>query len=112
MDVIKKIQRDERNDLSKVLSSLEGRRFIWRILSQAGIYKDMPVENPQLMARQAGKRALGLWLLQLVGDCDNEKLFQMMNEASLREKELEHLAKKHDLDEAEKSDVKSGHRFI
>ena len=112
MNIQEKIEREERQDVEAVLSTVAGRRFLWRVLSQAGIYKDIPTQNPEQMARQLGKRALGLWLLQIVGEAGEDQLFTMMKEAKARVKELELMAKRAGVDDSEISAIPSGMNLI
>lgn len=58
-------QRDKRKkqndlqDMKRVLSSPEGRRVIWRVLAEAGVYQDY--DGPGL-ERFMGRRSIGLYI--------------------------------------------------
>lgn len=59
-------RRRELNDIRKVLSSAEGRRLYWKILSHAGLYKSSFTGNSNTFFLE-GKRSEGLfWLDELM----------------------------------------------
>ena len=60
-----KLARDrELDDLRWLVGHAQGRRLVWRLLEQAGIYRSSFSPNGQLFAHQEGRRSLGCWLLQ------------------------------------------------
>lgn len=75
----KKSERD-RGDLLKVLSLPEGRRFIWKQLSQAGIFQDPFSTNAMQMSKNCGMKALGLNLLADVNEADVNIFAQIQRE--------------------------------
>lgn len=56
-------------DFKAVLESAEGRRFVYRILAEGGIYQSSFNSDPLVMAYNEGRRALALWLQSLFADC-------------------------------------------
>jgi hypothetical protein len=50
----------EKDNLRKVLDTYEGRAFLWRILSECGIYQAADIKG---IERFEGKRDIGLWLV-------------------------------------------------
>lgn len=62
-----KLRNREVDDLQKVLKNPEGRRFVWRVLSEAGIFKASFSLNSMQTAFNEGKRDIGIWLM---GDVD------------------------------------------
>lgn len=69
-----------------VLSTPQGRRFVWRILSDCGIYKDYQGSNDEVF-KQIGRRQIGLHLLSIISDASEDRLFEMMREAKTRSAE-------------------------
>lgn len=77
---------EDKNDILSVLDRESSRRFLWRLLCYCGIYRD-PDGTPEEIMKQLGKRQVGLYLLHILTDADDEKVFDMMREAKLRDKE-------------------------
>jgi hypothetical protein len=82
-----KAQREyEVFQLSKLLKDYDGRAVLWRILSQCGIYQDnLFPDNHGVMARQEGKRSIGLWLLREIHAADPHAYARMGEEAVERD---------------------------
>ena len=74
---------DSKDSLTWVSSTEQGRRFIWDMLAYCGVYHDMAGE-PNDVFKQLGKREVGLHLLGLLADIDDEIIFNMMREAKTR----------------------------
>jgi len=74
-------KRRELNDIRKVLSIVEGRRFIWRILSMAGVFCASYVsKDSNHTAFNEGKRDIGIGLLQDLMEAKPEAYAQLQNE--------------------------------
>ena len=58
------------NDLRMVLKTPEGRRFIWKILSNAGIFRDPFTLNSNETSYGLGRRRIGLDLLIDLNDAE------------------------------------------
>lgn len=59
-----KRQRDRQTaDLRKVLAIVEGRRFVWRLLSESGVFRTSFNQNALNMAFNEGFRNSGLLIL-------------------------------------------------
>lgn len=57
-------QQRELSDLRAVLSTAEGRRWIWRVLEQTAAFRaSYDPDSPLRMAFAEGRRSTGLWLL-------------------------------------------------
>lgn len=92
-----RIQQDQSLAYETVLSSQNGRRFLWMLLSFCGIYQDIHTDDPREDARRLGQRSVGLWLLQELEKVDSEQVLKMMREgkadtemyASLEKQELD-----------------------
>lgn len=67
-------------DLKVVASSKNGRSFLWSLLSRCGIYRDDYSPDNGLMKYNAGRRSIGLELLDLMNDCDDELIYKIAKE--------------------------------
>lgn len=75
----KKRQRDI-NDLRKILAIPEGRRFIWKQLSEAGIFHTTFSQNAMQTSFLEGQRQQGLRLLNDVNEADTYAFAKMQGE--------------------------------
>ena len=77
-------ERDhELNDLRDVLSTRQGRRFVWKLLGMAGCFRlSFVYGEAETTAFNEGRRSLGLALMADVHEADAEKYVQMANEAN------------------------------
>lgn len=53
-------RKQELKDIKDLMASKFGHRFIWRLLSRAGIFRANPIEAHAAMAHREGQRQLGL----------------------------------------------------
>lgn len=72
----------EIDDLRRVLAIVEGRRVIWRLLSEAGIYRSTFDANALSMAFKEGKRDIGLFLIEDINAHAAASFAQMQREAA------------------------------
>ena len=98
MDLKERINQ-ERDDVSWVCSTEQGRRFLWRLLSFCGVYHDFEGDT-QDMLKKIGRRQVGLHLLGVISDANEDIIFDMMKEAKARKIE-------EDLNERRKSEQSS-----
>lgn len=78
---IRSKREKELNDLNNVLSSASGRRFIWRLLAQCGIFRRTWVQGePDTTAFNEGLRDIGLKLLEDIEIARPGSYAQMHNE--------------------------------
>jgi hypothetical protein len=59
-------QETEDADLKWLMGSRRGRRIVWKLLEDAGVFQDTFHTNALIMARQAGYRLYGMQLLQRI----------------------------------------------
>ena len=104
MRVEEDLQRQRRQDVEMMLSTKNGRRFLWRMLTHCGIYQDIHNDDARETERLLGRRSVGLWLMQVLGDIDQDKLFLMMKEAKEAQEYLDKLGAL-ELDEVKKDKV-------
>ncbi|MBF31867.1 MAG: hypothetical protein Unbinned1322contig1000_60 [Prokaryotic dsDNA virus sp.] len=113
MNIDEKLELKERNDVEFVLSTESGRAFLWRVLSLCGVYQDINTDGEQETGRKLGQRSIGLLLMQIIGDADQDKLFQMMKEAKFRQEETEvELKKQEEVDGEINADIPSMSSYI
>ena len=82
----------ELNDIKKVLSFVEGRRLLWRILGETGLYKSSFTGNSNTFYLE-GKRAIGLFLISEMMESRPEAFAQMQQEFHSERKSQEMLDK-------------------
>jgi hypothetical protein len=70
----------ELHDLRTVMASLEGRRFIWRLLDRAGVFRTSFTGNSTTFFNE-GQRNMGLIVLADVHEACADTYIQMMTEA-------------------------------
>ena len=71
------------NDVRHVLSSVQGRRFVWRILDMAGVYRSSFTGNSTTFFNE-GARNIGLRVLSDVMDAKPEAFLIMQQEDKKR----------------------------
>lgn len=74
------IRDRELADLKMVMDSLEGRRFVWRLLDKAGVFRTSFTGNSTTFFNE-GMRNMGLVVLADVHEACAEQYIQMMTEA-------------------------------
>lgn len=79
-DRVKQAQRTEADDLKWMMSSKRGRRIIWRLLEQSGVYRLSFDQNAMRMAFNEGNRNFGLALLSKVHELTPELYSTMVQE--------------------------------
>lgn len=68
-----------RKDMAHVLSSIEGRRFIWRLLGQCRTFSSIH-ETSAKIHYNSGQQDIGFQLLREIDAADAEMFFKMRNE--------------------------------
>lgn len=73
----------DRDDLDAVLRTTEGRRFVRRLLTEAGLYEFSPQGlDPQALLYTAAKRDFGLLIVAMVTDVDPRMFAMLTREAA------------------------------
>lgn len=70
------IDEKKNNDLKFILSSEQGRRYIWRQLSSCGVFQSSFRTSAEIYYLE-GRRSIGLQLLAEVMECDPEAYIKM-----------------------------------
>lgn len=76
----KRTRETELNDIRFVLSERSGRRFVWRYLEEAGIFRTSFTGNSETFFREGG-RNLGLKLLADINEAQPDAYVQMVRES-------------------------------
>lgn len=77
------VSTTDRTDLMEVLRTVEGRRFVRRLLTEARLYEFSPQGlDPQAMAYAAGQRDFGLLIIAMVNDVDPRAFVTLTREAA------------------------------
>ena len=74
-------ERNELNDISFLMSEKSGRRFMWRMLESAGIYRQSFAFDNAVTAFNEGQRSIGLMLLAKINLACPERYLDMQKEA-------------------------------
>lgn len=89
LDRKRKIKRErEMGDLRSVLNTAEGRRVLWRILSQAQVFTASYTGDQDTFFNE-GKRNIGIWMLEELMQAKPEAFLQMQREAHAESKKEE-----------------------
>ncbi len=80
-----RIRNQQLNDIKKVMSSVEGRRLIWRQLSAARFFEVRFSENSLRMAFNEGNANQAAWLMADIDAACPELFDQMRREAKINE---------------------------
>ena len=76
------LDRDvELEDLRHVLSTPQGRRFLWRLLCECRLFVTISHHEPLTMSRMSGRRDYGLWLLDELGAADSNAFLKLIQES-------------------------------
>jgi hypothetical protein len=85
----RKLKRDrEMGDLRTILGMPEGRRLLWRVLSQAQVFTASYTGDQHTFFNE-GKRNIGIWLLEDILHSKPEAFHQMQREAVSEQKKEE-----------------------
>lgn len=73
-----RLRQREVDDLKVVLSSIHGKRLIWRLLSKCGTFQSVHHPSGSQVYYNAGKQDLGHFLMTEIVEADPPKLIEMM----------------------------------
>ncbi len=79
-----RVRERELADLRLVMSSVEGRRFVWRLLEKAGVFRTSFTGNSSTFFNE-GMRNMGLMVLGDVHEAAADAYIVMMNESKEKE---------------------------
>lgn len=88
-DEAEKFVRDGQvKDILFLMDSVQGRRFMWRLLSRCGVYRLSYTGNSDTYFRE-GERNIGLWVLAELARAD-QQLFLKMQLENQQEGDIKH----------------------
>jgi len=67
-------------DLRSILKKPEGRRFVWELLGDTGVFRSVFALNSNQTSFNEGRRDVGLELLQKLNEADASAFAQMQRE--------------------------------
>ena len=75
-----KFRRDrEANDMRSLLATIEGRRFLWRLMEKCGIYRESFTGSSETFFLE-GKRSIGLFVIAEIIDAEPDAYLLMIKE--------------------------------
>lgn len=90
----KLVAKREQDDLVHVLSDHAGRRFVWRLLTESGVFRTSYVAGSfDLTAINEGRRMIGLKLMADIHQLDPAYYLKMAQEAAAAERQAENTNK-------------------
>lgn len=81
--IAEKVEQEKKLDIEFILNNKRGRSFLWRLLSDCGIYQDINSGDAMENERQLGRRSIGLLTLGRCSEVDEDRIFQMMKEGKM-----------------------------
>lgn len=81
-------QERELEELRQLLEKPSHRAFLWRVLSQCGVYQTNSSPEQGVMAFREGRRSVGLWLIEQMLTAMPASYAIMREEAAIRESHL------------------------
>lgn len=81
----KLLEEQETEELRQLLDTPGGRWFIWRLLSQCGLFDSVSMHDAHKMAISSGKRDIGIWTILKVNEADRNGYRRLMDEAKERD---------------------------
>ena len=75
-----RIRKRDLGDIRKILSIPEGRRFFWRLLSEAGIFRSSFTGDSLQTAHNEGRREIGLIFLKDINAANPSSFAQLQRE--------------------------------
>lgn len=73
----------ELSDFKSVIDTVEGRRFIRRVLAECGIHQTSFTGDALTMSFKEGRRSVGLWLQSLFFDCPDQYIKLLKEESNV-----------------------------
>lgn len=76
----KRREKADRDILTGLMSSPDGRAWLWSLLAQCHIYQTSFDPDPHVAAFKEGERNIGLWLVQAINRTCPDLMIQAMKE--------------------------------
>ena len=88
------IRSDQDEDLRWLVNDKRGRRIMWRLLSEAGVYRQSYLGSTEEMVFREGQRSIGLLLLDDINRLAPERYHAMVKERKDYEQRINHKLRK------------------
>lgn len=79
-------RENELEELKVIMSTPQGRSFLWRMLAKTGLYEEVFTGNSTTFYR-CGRQSIGLWLLSEIHEADKRGYIKMQQEALNKEED-------------------------
>ncbi len=76
----KSVRQKELNDVAFIISSPQGRRFMWRLLARCKVFGSVNDNSGSQVYYKVGQQDLGHFLLGEMGAANEDAFILMMNE--------------------------------
>ena len=76
----RRVRQKEIDDVKKILKTPEGRRFIWKLWSVSGIFRNPFHPNSNQHSWNSGRMSIGQELLADINEADGSAFARMQNE--------------------------------
>lgn len=73
-------RKEEVADLKFILSTVQGKRFLWRLLEQCKTFESVFSPESMRMSYSAGRQDLGHYLMAEIMDAEPEAFIEMMKQ--------------------------------
>lgn len=79
-------RKQELNDLRTLLSSVSGRRFVWRVLEECNTFGSVYSKDHSVTSYLSGKQDLGHFLMSEIISADPNLMIRLMKDNNRKEK--------------------------
>lgn len=84
-DKLQSLEENRSNDLRHVMASPQGRRALWRVLTECQVFGSIMETNARIYYN-SGKQDVGHWLLAEMNMASEDLFFEMQKENFLKNK--------------------------
>ena len=81
-------RKDELEDVQFLLSTLQGRRVLWRLLDYCGVFRSIYTQSSQIYYN-SGQQDIGHFLMAEIAEADQAGFLKMMQEHYVKKDESE-----------------------
>ncbi len=78
----------EQEELQKIIDTPGGRWFLWRLLTECGLFHTLSGHEPHKMAIMSGRRDVGLWVLDQINSVDAKGYLRIQNESNRDDRKI------------------------
>lgn len=85
---MKRKAREAEREFVELMDDVKFRRYLWRMLAESGVFREVFTENSNRTAHSLGKRALGLWVMKDIDALCPERYSQMVRENAQQQQKI------------------------